>query len=110
MIQVKLTEVMYSPFCEFLEADFEPSVVISVLFWWDIKEALCDVEGSLVDRRCNASLQLHLKQLGVWRMLTQRMLKALNLILHPENGHLQRWKVNLRTQIAIIIIGWGFDG
>ena len=40
---------MHSPFREFLEADLEPSVVISVLLWWDIKEALCDVEGSLVD-------------------------------------------------------------
>lgn len=41
--------VMHSPLCEFLEADLQSSVVVSVLLWWDIKEALCNVEGSLVD-------------------------------------------------------------
>ena len=49
------------PLGELLEADLESPVVICVLVWWYIKEALCDVERSLVDGRGNAALQLHLK-------------------------------------------------
>ena len=62
------------PLSEFLEADFESPVVVAVLIGGNVKETLCDVERSLVDGGGYASLQLHLQQLGIGRVLTERVL------------------------------------
>lgn len=88
----------YVPFGELLEADLQSPVLVGVLVWRNVQEALCNVEGTLVDRSGNATLKLHLQQFCVRRMLPQCVFHALNLVLHAHDGHLKRWKVNLSNE------------
>ncbi len=49
----------------------------------------------LVDSSGDTTLKLHLEQLAVGRVLLQRALQTADLVLHPNDGHLQRGQLNL---------------
>jgi len=51
--------------------------------------------ADLVDSSGNASLQLHLKELPVRRVLLQDTLQRLDLVLHANDGHLQGIEIKL---------------
>ena len=73
-------------------------MIVTIGVYRNIQEALSDGERPLIDSSGYTSLQQHLQQFGVCWGLRETLPESSDLVLHTQNGHLERTQVQLREE------------